>query len=124
MLLLAIKWVPEFGWGKGMYYSFFHSISAFNNAGFTIWSDSLIGYVGDPLVNIVITFLFIVGGIGFTVLSDIWYKRSFKKYCLHSKLMIVGTFIINLVAMIIIFTLEYSNPNTLGTLSSLGDKLW
>lgn len=124
MLILAIKWVPEFGWGKGMYYSFFHSISAFNNAGFSIWSDSLIGYVGDPLVNLVITFLFIVGGIGFTVLSDIWYKRSFKKFSLHSKLMIVGTFIINLVAMIIIFTLEYSNPNTLGTLSTLGDKLW
>ncbi|MEY2373338.1 TrkH family potassium uptake protein [Lysinibacillus capsici] len=124
MLILAIKWVPEFGWGKGMYYSFFHSISAFNNAGFSIWSDSLMGYVGDPLVNLVITFLFIIGGIGFTVLTDIWYKRSFKKLSLHSKLMIVGTFIINLVAMIIIFAIEYNNPNTLGQLSSFGDKLW
>lgn len=124
MLILSIRWVPEYGWGKGMYYSFFHSISAFNNAGFSIWSDSLMKYVGDPLVNLVITFLFIIGGIGFTVLSDIWYKRSFKKLSLHSKLMIGGTFACNLLAMIIVFSLEYGNPNTLGTLSSMGDKLW
>ncbi|MGM0890806.1 MAG: TrkH family potassium uptake protein [Bacillota bacterium] len=124
MLILAMRWVPEYGWGKGMYYSLFHSISAFNNAGFSIWSDSLMGYVGDPLVNLVISLLFIVGGIGFTVLSDMWHKRSFKKLSLHSKLMIGGTFVINLLAMIIVFSLEYRNPNTLGTLSSLGDKLW
>lgn len=124
MLILAIRWVPEYGWGKGMYYSFFHSISAFNNAGFSIWPDSLIQYVGDPLVNIVITFLFIIGGIGFTVLADIWHKRNYKKLSLHSKLMIVGTFVLNLFAMIIVFFLEYGNPNTLGSLSSLGDKIW
>ncbi|MCB5235592.1 TrkH family potassium uptake protein [Niallia circulans] len=124
MLILAIGWVPEYGWGKGMYYSLFHSISAFNNAGFSTWSDSLMGFVGDPLVNIVITFLFIVGGIGFTVLSDIWYKRSYKKLSLHSKLMLAGSLILNLLAMLVIFSLEYRNPNTLGTLHSLGDKLW
>jgi trk system potassium uptake protein TrkH len=124
MLILAIKWVPEYGWEKGMFYSLFHSISAFNNAGFSIWPDNLMRYVGDPLVNLVISFLFIIGGIGFTVLSDIWHKRSFKKLSLHSKLMIVGTLVINLFAMMIVFALEYHNPKTLGTLASLGDKLW
>jgi trk system potassium uptake protein len=124
MLLLAIRWVPQFGWGKGLYYSFFHSISAFNNAGFALWSDSLMGFVGDPIINIVITLLFIIGGIGFTVLADMWRKKRFRKLSLHSKMMIIGTFIINLVAMFIIFILEYHNPNTLGGLNSLGDKLW
>lgn len=124
MIFLSIRWVPEMGWSKGLYYSFFHSISAFNNAGFALWSDSLIGYVGDPIINIVISFLFIIGGIGFTVLSDLWYKKKFKKLSLHSKMMIIGTFVINIVAMFIIFSLEYSNPNTLGGLSSLGDKIW
>lgn len=123
MLLLAIRWVPEYGWGKGMYYSFFHSISAFNNAGFSIWSDSLMGYVGDPLVNLVISFLFILGGIGFTVLVDMWKKRSFKKLSLHSKLMIVGTLALNVFATIIVFSMEYNNPATLGPLS-LGEKFW
>lgn len=124
MLILAVRWVPQFGWGKGLYYSFFHSISAFNNAGFALWSDSLMGFVGDPIINIVITFLFIIGGIGFTVLADMWSKKEFGKLSLHSKMMLIGTFMVNLVAMFIIFALEYHNPNTLGGLSSLGDKLW
>ncbi|MBM7660169.1 trk system potassium uptake protein TrkH [Bacillus mesophilus] len=123
MLLLAIRWVPEMGVSKGLYYSFFHSISAFNNAGFALWSDSLMGYVGDPLVNIVITFLFIVGGLGFTVLADLKVKRKFQKLSLHTKLMLIGTLILNVVSMLFIFFLEFGNPNTLGPLS-LGDKLW
>ncbi|MET3698817.1 TrkH family potassium uptake protein [Bacillus oleivorans] len=124
MILLAIRWVPEYGWGRGMYVSFFHSISAFNNAGFSIWADSLMRYVGDPVVNLVITILFIIGGIGFTVLSDIWHKPNFRRLSLHSKLMIVGTIVLNLFAMMVIFFLEYNNPNTFGTLASLGDKMW
>ncbi|MFD1779363.1 TrkH family potassium uptake protein [Fredinandcohnia salidurans] len=124
LLILSIKWVPEYGWWKGIYYSFFHSISAFNNAGFALWSDSLMGYAGDPTVNIGITFLFITGGIGFTVLMDIWHNKRFNKLSLHSKLMIIGTFIINVVAIILVFLLEYNNPKTLAGLPSLPDKLW
>nr|WP_309100571.1 TrkH family potassium uptake protein [Fredinandcohnia onubensis] len=124
LLILSIKWVPEYGWWKGIYYSFFHSISAFNNAGFALWSDSLMGYAGDPTVNIGITFLFITGGIGFTVLMDVWHNKRFKKLSLHSKLMIIGTFIINVVAIILMFVLEYNNPKTLAGLPSLPDKLW
>ena len=124
MLLLATKWVPEFGFGTGLYYSFFHAISAFNNAGFALWSDSLMGYVGDPIVNIAISLLFIIGGIGFTVLSDIWNKKKFTKLSLHSKIMIIGTFVINVLAMFLVFYLEYNNPQTLGSLSSLSDKVW
>ncbi|WP_428911829.1 TrkH family potassium uptake protein [Niallia sp. Krafla_26] len=124
MIFLAFRWVPEMGWGQGLYYSFFHSISAFNNAGFALWSDSLMGYVGDPVINIVISLLFIIGGLGFTVLMDLWSKKKFKKMSLHSKLMIVGTFVINIVSMLVIFAIEVNNPNTLGGLSSVGDKWW
>lgn len=124
MMVLATRWVPEFGWTEGLYYSLFHSISAFNNAGFSIWSDSLTGYVGDPIINLMITFLFITGGIGFTVLIDVWHKRSYRKLTLHSKLMIVGTLIVNAVAMLMFFVLEFQNPDTLGALSSWKDQLW
>ncbi|MGM0879310.1 MAG: potassium transporter TrkG, partial [Bacillota bacterium] len=116
MFLLSFRWVPEFGWSKGIYFSFFHSISAFNNAGFGLLPDSLMQYVGDPIINIVISFLFIIGGIGFTVLVDIKHKRSFKKLSLHTKLMLVGSFVINIIAMLFIFFVEYSNPKTLGGL--------
>ncbi|GGI15807.1 TrkH family potassium uptake protein [Gottfriedia solisilvae] len=124
MIFLSIRWVPEYGWAKGFYLSFFHSISAFNNAGFALWSDGLMGYVGDPLINVVISLLFIIGGIGFTVLADIWQKKSFKKLSLHTKIMIIGTIVINFVAMFLIFTLEYHNPKTLAGLPTLADKLW
>ncbi|MFB4472468.1 TrkH family potassium uptake protein [Oceanobacillus caeni] len=124
MIFLSIRWIPELGWGRGIYYSFFHAISGFNNAGFALWSDSLMGYVGDPIVNLVITLLFIIGGIGFTVLSDLWVNKKFKKLSLHTKMMLVGTLLLNTIAMLLIFILEYSNPNTLGSLATMGDKLW
>jgi trk system potassium uptake protein len=116
VILLASEWIPEYGWSKGFYYSLFHSISAFNNAGFSIWPDSLMQYVGNPLVNIVITALFVIGGIGFTVLTDLWYSKKLRKLSLHTKLMLIGTLIINAVAMIIIFLLEINNPKTLANL--------
>ncbi|TYR81296.1 Ktr system potassium transporter B [Priestia megaterium] len=123
LIFLAIRWVPEFGWSKGLFFSLFHAISAFNNAGFGLLSDSLMQYVGDPIINITISLLFIIGGLGFTVLADMWVKKSYKKLSLHSKIMIVSTFVINILAMLLIFFLEYGNAKTLGALS-LGDKLW
>ncbi|NPC94518.1 Ktr system potassium transporter B [Bacillus sp. WMMC1349] len=122
-IILSIRWVPEYGLKEGMFHSIFNTISAFNNAGFSLWSDSLSQYVGDPVVNLVITGLFITGGIGFTVMIDLWTKRNFRKLSLHSKLMIVGTLTINTIAALTIFILEYGNPGTLGNLS-LTEKLW
>lgn len=122
-LLLSYRWVPEYGFGQGIYLSIFHSISAFNNAGFALWSDGLIRYVGDPVVNIVISFLFIIGGIGFTILTDLWYTKEFRKLSLHTKIMLFGTLGINLLAMLVIFSLEYFNPDTLANMTFM-EKLW
>ncbi|MBM7579116.1 trk system potassium uptake protein TrkH [Jeotgalibacillus terrae] len=123
MILLATVWVPEYGWKFGLYTSLFHSISAFNNAGFSLWSDSLMGYAGDPVVNLVITGMFILGGLGFTVLIDVKNQPIFKKLSLHSKLMIIGTLVVNVMAFLMIFFLEYGNPDTIGSLSFI-DKMW
>ncbi len=120
---LALRWGPEMGWGKGIYNAIFHSVSAFNNAGFSTWSDSLSRYVGDPTINIVISLLYIIGGLGFTVLIDLWTKKHFKDLSLQSKLMIVSTIVINVIAIIAVFLLEYNNPGTLGKLS-LPQKIW
>jgi trk system potassium uptake protein TrkH len=122
-LLLSYRWIPEYGWGQGIYLSIFHSISAFNNAGFALWADGLTQYVGDPVINIVISFLFIIGGIGFTVLTDLWYTKEFRKLSLHTKIMLFGTLGINLLAMLVIFALEYFNPDTLAKLTFM-EKLW
>ncbi|MDQ0229666.1 TrkH family potassium uptake protein [Metabacillus malikii] len=123
MFILAFRWIPQYGVYRGLFYSFFHAISAFNNAGMALMPNNLMAYVGDPLVNIVVTTLIIIGGIGFTVLIDLYQKRTYKKLTLHTKMMLVGTIVINLFAMFMIFLLEYDNAKTLGELS-LSEKLW
>ncbi|MBF0706859.1 Ktr system potassium transporter B [Alkalihalobacillus hwajinpoensis] len=122
-IILSARWIPEYGVGSGIYAAIFHSISAYNNAGFSIWSDSLSSYVGDPVINIVITLLFILGGIGFTVLIDLKNKKHFREWTLHTKLMVIGSIIINALAFIVIITLEWNNTSTIGQLNGPG-KGW
>ncbi|MEI4771362.1 TrkH family potassium uptake protein [Psychrobacillus sp. FJAT-51614] len=116
IIILTLHWIPIFGFKDALYLSVFHVISAFNNAGFSLFPDNLIGFANDPIVNIVLSALFILGGLGFTVLYDIHQKKSFKEWSLHTKMMIVGTIIINVVAVVIVFLLEYDNPATIGNM--------
>ncbi|GAA5417257.1 ktr system potassium uptake protein B [Paraliobacillus ryukyuensis] len=120
--VLAIVWVPTYGWSDGLFHSIFHTISAFNNAGFSTWTNNLMDHVTDPIVNIVITFLFIIGGLGFTVIADLKSHRRWQTLSLHTKLTLVGALILNVVSIFVIFFIEYNNPNTIGTLSE-GNKL-
>jgi trk system potassium uptake protein TrkH len=122
--LLALHWVPEMGWRRGLYYSLFHAISAFNNAGIALWPDSLMRYVDNAWLKSVVSLLFIAGGIGFAVVADLFGKKRFRDYSLHTKLMLVGTLVINLTAMLALLLLEYGNPATLGALPGFGAKLW
>ncbi|MDC3118385.1 potassium transporter TrkG [Prochlorococcus sp. AH-716-K03] len=75
--------------------SIFHSISAYNNAGFSLWSNSLQDYRSNFVVNIVFIFLIVMGGLGWRVIDDIWSNRknlSYKKLSLHSRLVIRTSF--------------------------------
>ncbi len=121
--ILAIRWSYEMPWPKAIYYGIFHTVSAFNNAGFGLESDSLSKWVGDPIVNIIITFLFISGGIGFIVILDVIKKRKIRDFSLHTKLVLVSTLFLNIISSVIILCLEYNNPATLGVLP-LDDKIW
>jgi trk system potassium uptake protein len=132
LLVLSTQFVPEYGTWDGLYYSLFYAISAFNSAGFALHPDSLSSYVGNPVINLTITILFITGGLGFAVLADLYQnyheghhqKRRFRTLSLHTKLMLVGTLWLNLLAMLVILSLEWSNPATLGGLGHWADKLW
>lgn len=121
--ILAFRWMGDMDFASAFYYGIFHSVSSFNNAGFGLWSDSLSGYVGDPLVNIVITVLFIVGGLGFTVILDLWKNRSWRKLSLHSKIVIIASTLLCAAGFSVIVMIEWGNPDTFGLLTR-SEKLW
>ncbi|WP_223067935.1 TrkH family potassium uptake protein [Paenibacillus caui] len=117
-LLLAIVWSQDMGWGKALYYGLFHSVSSFNNAGFDIMGDykSMTEYVGNVPVNLILSTLYIVGGLGFTVIMEVVRKRNFRKWSLNTKTVIGVTLVLNLVSSVLFYLLEYNNPHTLGAL--------
>ena len=123
VVLLSLVFVPEFGLPRGLWFALFHTISAFNNAGFALFPDSLSAWVGNPVINIVIPALFIFGGLGFIVVRELSGKPSWRVYSLHTKLMIVGTLGLIVWSVLGFGALEWTNPGTLGGLS-FGDKLW
>jgi len=118
---LSIRFIPLYGVGKGIWYSVFHSVSAFCNAGFDLLGDgrfrSLNDFVKDPIVSLTIAGLIILGGLGFTVIRDINSKRNWKKLTLHSKVVLSATGVLLILGMAGFAIMEYNNPDTLGSLS-------
>lgn len=99
-ILLSTRFIPEMGWIKGIYYGIFHSISAFCNAGFDLMGfrepgSSLTYYVDDPVVNITMIVIILLGGLGFIVWDDLYNNKfRIKKYSLQTKVVLVGTLIL------------------------------
>lgn len=123
LVALACFFVPEKGWLDGVYSALFYAVSAFNNAGFALSADSLKDYVSNPGVSLTVSALFVVGGLGYIVVKEILEKRSFAALSVYSKLILVTTVTVNIIAMVVFLLLEYGNPNTLGALDGIGDKL-
>ena len=110
--LLAIRFVPQFGWVRGCWFSLFHAVSAFCNAGFDLMGvrapfSSLTAYCNDPLVSLTVCALIVVGGLGFLVWRDIAVNGlRFSKYQLHTKLVLTTTGILLLGGWILFFFFE------------------
>lgn len=134
-VLLSLRFIPEFGFLSGIFKGIFHSVSAFCNAGFDILGrDSLVSYSDDYLINIVISLLIIIGGLGFVVWMDLFnilkscrqknfiLKNKIQMLSLHSKLVLTITFGLIVFGWIFFFCTEYSNPETLGKFS-FGNKI-
>lgn len=119
-VFLSLVFIKDFGPAQGIWYSIFHATSAFCNAGFDIIGNSLVNYVDNPIVNIIVISLVIIGGIGFYVLWDVFQNKRFKKISLHSKLVLVITGILLFSGFILVFILEYSNSKTIGNLNLSG----
>lgn len=114
-LLLTLRFLPEYGFFKAVYYGIFHSISAFCNAGFDLMGyqtpyNSLCNYVGDPIINLTICGLITIGGLGFVVWDELTEKKlHWKQYSLHTKLVISCTIFLIVAGTGLLFLFEYNN---------------
>lgn len=116
-VLLAFRFCPSLGLSKGLWFSVFHSISAFCNAGFDLMGgsapfSSLTGYAGDWYLNGIIMLLIIIGGLGFFVWKDLLNCRfSFSRLKLHSKLVIFVTSCLIILGTVLLFVLEHNTDS-------------
>ncbi len=95
----------------------FHSVSAWNNAGFALYTDSFIGFANDWFLSIAICLAVILGGIGFPVLQALAvHKLNWKAWPMHSRLMINATAVLLVLGTALFLAFEWSNPSTLGAL--------
>lgn len=125
-VMYSFQFIPEYG-AIGIWYSVFHAVSAFCNAGIDIISEnSLCDYAFHPMVNLVTSMLIIIGGIGYVVWWDVirvlknwtkWRGRCFKYLTLHSKIAISATLILIIMGAVAFFMFEYNNPKTMQSYS-------
>ncbi len=128
-LVLAVVLFARFHWGYQMpmadavWHGVFHSVSAFNNAGFSLNEDSLMRFATDAWILMPIATAIVVGGIGFPVFHDIRSRfRDPRHWSLHTKLTLYGTVALLLGGTLILLVFEWSNPQTLGPMGTI-DKL-
>jgi trk system potassium uptake protein len=124
--LLLLEFVPRVGWQQGLWFAIFHSVSAWNNAGFALFSDNLVSYQGSLLLNMVITGLIIFGGIGYEVILELFLMlrervtRSSMRTVrsLNFRVAISTTIFLLLGGTLAIWLIEMRNSQTLGTMGT------
>jgi trk system potassium uptake protein len=124
--LLLLEFVPKVGWPQGLWFALFHSISAWNNAGFALFSDNLVSYQGSLLLNMVITSLIIFGGIGYEVILELYLMlreritnssiRTVRS--LNFRVAVSTTIFLLLSGTLAIWLIEMRNAQTLGVLGT------
>ncbi|NLY20115.1 MAG: Trk family potassium uptake protein [Tissierellia bacterium] len=113
-LIFATKFIPMYGFGRGLWTSIFHGISSFCNAGFSTIPGNIEPFKSDLLININIMLLVIFGGLGFSVIVEIFSKRKFSKLSVQAKLVLIISTALILIGAIGFFLMERTNMETIG----------
>lgn len=117
-LLLSSQFIPDYGVAKGIFYSVFHSISCFCNAGLDLFGGfrSYTIYDTNSVVLLTVGALIVIGGLGFMVLVELYNLRDKRRLSLHSKIVLIMTAILVVGGAIFFFLIEYNNPETMAPL--------
>lgn len=121
ILTIRFRVTYDESWGQALWHGVFHSISAFNNAGFALYSDNLIGFVDDASIMLPICVAIIAGGIGFPVLFELRRRwRTPGAWTVHTRLTVYGTLILLVLGTLAFLALEWTNDQTIGSLDTWG----
>jgi len=113
----------DYPFGKAVWYGVFHGVSAFNDAGFALFSDNMVGFVGDWWICLPLILAVIVASLGFPVLFELIRElRKPSTWTVHTRLTVVGTAILLVTGFALVLAFEWGNPGTLGPLDT-GDKI-
>ncbi|KGN40430.1 ATPase [Knoellia aerolata DSM 18566] len=124
-VVLTLRFRAEYDdtWGTAAWHGLFHAVSAFNNAGFALFSDNLMGFLGDGFVLMPISVAIIIGGLGFPVLMELLRTRQPRTWSLHTRLTLLMTVVLLVGGTAFITLAEWGNPGTLGPFDPLGKLL-
>jgi len=113
--LLSIRFIPLYGIGMGIYFSIFHSIAAFCNAGFDLIGGfrSLTPFANDPIIVLTISLLILFGGLGFSVILELSHLQRFRSLTLHTKVVLFVTGVLIVFGTVFFLIVEWGNPDTL-----------
>lgn len=111
MIILTFRFWVDMPFGKAAWYGVFHAVSAFNNAGFSLFSDNMMGYRGDAVINFTIPILIILGGLGYIVLLEVYnYRRGqLVRISTHTKIVLYMSIILIVSAMALLLSLEWNH---------------
>ena len=123
-LIFCTQLIPEYGLGKGLFYSIFHSISAFCNAGFDVFGGgvSLTTHNTNALVILTAAALIIIGGLGFGVWTELYNVRRIRRFSVHTKIVLLVTGFLVIGGTILMLLFEYNNPETIAAMNG-GEKV-
>jgi trk system potassium uptake protein TrkH len=110
-LLLFMHFIPDFPLGRAFFHAVYHAISAFNNCGYSLFSDSLMGYRGDVLVNLTVCGLIVLGGIGFIVQYEVvkLLRGGMKKLSIHTRIVLLTTAVLILAGAVLFYLFEMNH---------------
>ncbi|MEX5294047.1 potassium transporter TrkG [Kocuria sp. CPCC 205268] len=123
ILTLRFRAAYDHELGPALWHGVFHAVSAFNNAGFSVFSDSLMGFVGDPWIVVPICAAAVVGGLGFPVIIELLRDSTMRRaWTVHVRLTVLGTLWLLVLGFVVLAAFEWDRPETLGDLP-VGGKL-